>query len=168
VTEHGPDCSCTRCRGFEEGNGYRVGEGNQLAVTHGAYSPAVLRAKVDELADEISSIVPASNEADQPTIRLLALALARIEAAHDWLQSQPHGLFRDGKGTPQPILKQLSTWENSAARLCDRLGLTPVSRASLGLDLVRTEAVARGRVDLSRLDAAERAQLAGLLEKAAT
>jgi phage terminase small subunit len=94
-----------------------------------------LAPRAEELADDLRSIVPAMSVADEPMVRLLALQLARIEAANDWLAE--HGLFRDAKGEPQPVLRALSTWENSAARLADRLGLTPTSRGRLGLDLTR-------------------------------
>jgi len=89
------------------------------------------------IADDLREIVPTAGSADEPAIRLLALVLARIEAANEWLAE--HGLFRGARGEPQPILKALSTWENTAARLCDRLALTPTSRAALGLDLTRAK-----------------------------
>lgn len=105
--------------------------GHELTVTHGAKAVVKLAPRADEIATDLRSIVPGAGEPDEPTIRLLALVLARVEAANAWLDE--HGLFRDGKGEPQPVLKALSTWENTAARLCDRLGLTPTSRAQLGL-----------------------------------
>lgn len=98
--------------------------GNQLAVTHGARAMLRLAPRAEQIADDLR------------TIRLLALVLARIETANEWLDE--HGLFRNGKGEPQAILKNVSTWENTASRLMDKLGLTPTSRAALGLDLART------------------------------
>src|SRR5262245_28351281 len=94
-------------------------EGNAAAVRHGAHSTLLLAPRAEELADELRSVVPAVSDADEPMIRLLALILARIEVANDWLVE--HGLFRDANGEPQPILRVLSTWENSAARIADRL-----------------------------------------------
>ena len=111
-------------------------KGNTLARRHGAMATLSLAPRANEIATELRELVPTRSESDEPTIRLLALVLARIEAANAWLDE--HGLFRDAKGQPQPVLKALSTWENTAARLCDRLGLTPTSRAALGLDLSRT------------------------------
>jgi hypothetical protein len=110
-----------------------------MAVRHSATAMLRLAPRADEIAADLRLIVPAASEADEPTIRLLALVLARIEAANEWVAE--HGIFRNGKGEPQPILKVLSTWENTAGRLLDRLGGTPTSRAQLGLDLARAEDV---------------------------
>src|SRR5213076_1745216 len=87
--------------------------GNALAVKHGGAALLRLAPRAEELADDLREIVPAISEADEPTIRLLALVLARIETANGWLAE--HGLFRNRRGDPQPVLKALSTWENTAA-----------------------------------------------------
>ena len=68
-------------------------------------------------------------------IRLLAPTLAQVEAASAHVAQ--HGLVRQD-GQAQPILKHLGTITNTAARLCDRLGLTPMSRAALGLAVSQT------------------------------
>lgn len=109
--------------------------GNELAVTHGATAVLKLAPRADEIAEWIRAITPAGGEPDEPTVRLLAGILARIEAANAWLSENT--IFADGQGNARPILKQLSTWENTAGRLCEKLGLTPLSRAELGLDLAR-------------------------------
>ena len=114
---------------------FEVGHG--LSIRHGANAMLRLAPRAEELAGDLRELVPAASPSDEPTIRLLALVLARVEAANAYLDE--HGLFRaDGDGEIQPVLKALSTWENTAARLLDRLGCTPVSRASLGLDISRT------------------------------
>lgn len=105
--------------------------GNEAAVRHGAYSPAKLAPRAQAIERDLRAVVPTYSPSDEHTVRLLALVLARVEAANEWLFE--HGIFRNAKGEPQPILKALSTWENSAARLYDRLGLTPTARAALGL-----------------------------------
>jgi hypothetical protein len=109
--------------------------GNELAVKHGATAVLKLAPRAGEIAERIRAIVPAGSDHDEPTVRLLAGVLARIEAANAWLAA--NSIFADGEGNAQPILKQLSTWENTAGRLCEKLGLTPTSRAELGLDLAR-------------------------------
>jgi hypothetical protein len=107
-----------------------------VAVRHGATASLRLTPRAEELADGLRAIVPCCSEADEPSICLLAGVLARIEAANEYLAEQ--GLFLPGGGGElQPLLRVLTGWENTAARLCDRLGLTPTSRAALGLDLVR-------------------------------
>lgn len=109
--------------------------GNANSVSHGGNAMLRLAPRSQEIAEELRGIVPAYSVADEPSIRLLALVLARIETVNEWLADR--GVFRTKRGDPQPILKVLSTWENTASRLCDRLGLTPTSRAALGLDLAR-------------------------------
>jgi hypothetical protein len=133
---HGPDCTCTRCRGFQPGH--------ELSVRHGAYATITLAPRATELADEIRELVPARSASDEPTIRLLALALAQVEAAATYVAE--HGIV-DGKGNPQGVLRHLGTMTNTAARLCGQLGLTPTSRAALGLDLSRTGDALRRHLD---------------------
>lgn len=122
----GRDRRLANLRPFSSGNG--------AALRHGAYSPLRLAPRADEIATELREIVPARTDADEPTVRLLALTLAQVEAASGYVAER--GIV-DAKGKPQPILRHLGTMTNTAARLCDRLGLTPTARAALGLDLVR-------------------------------
>lgn len=102
------------------------------AMTHGAYSPHALAPRVEVLTVELRAVVPGAEPADDVVIRLLALLLAQIEAANDWIGE--HGLFkRAGKGVPQPILVMQARWVTAAAKLCDQLGLTPSARVRLGV-----------------------------------
>jgi hypothetical protein len=75
--------------------------------------------------------VPGATTGDEPAIVILSRVLARIEAISGWLDER--GLFRNRAGEPQPILKLLTSSENTALRLCDALGLTPTARARLGV-----------------------------------
>jgi hypothetical protein len=107
---------------------------NDRAVKHGAKATLKLAPRVEEIRRDLADLVPVATEADLPAVTLLAWQLARIEAANSYLDEVG---ITDGKGKPRPVLNVLSTWENSAARLCDQLGLTPTSRARLGVDLAR-------------------------------
>jgi hypothetical protein len=109
--------------------------GNQVARKHGAFSELRIPERAAELAAGLRAVVPALSDADEPTIRLLATVLARCEAAGEWLAEK--GIFANDVGELQPVLRALSTWENTAARLLNDLGCTPTSRARLGLDLSR-------------------------------
>lgn len=115
-------------------NGQPAGEPGR-ALTHGFKSTVAIAPQAQAIADTLRELVPAYTASDEPALTLLAWQLARIEAANTYLAE--HGLL-DGKGRPRPVLKVLSTSENSAARLMDALGLTPTSRARLGVDLAKT------------------------------
>jgi transcriptional regulator with XRE-family HTH domain len=135
--KHGPDCTCTRCAGF--------GEGNELALKHGAYSSLKLGPRVAELADEIREVAPVYSPADEAIVRLLATTLSRIERASvaiDVVDDKAAGkelaaytgLSADSL---QRLRSDLRGWINTARRLANDLGMTPTSRARLGLDIVR-------------------------------
>lgn len=105
-------------------------EGNQAAVRHGAYATVALGPRVDELAELLRESVPAYSPSDEVAVRLLGLALARLEAAGTAIEGATPGdlarLRADERG-----------WVNTARRLLGDLGMTPTSRARLGLDLTR-------------------------------
>src|SRR6266545_1130609 len=125
-------------------------KGHELSVKHGATATLKLGPRAAEIAEVLRFCMPVDEVADEPAIQSLALILARIEAAHTWLDE--NGLFH-GKGDPQPVLKVLSTWENSARLLMRDLGLSAASRVAIGLDLVRTQ---REAVTLEELQSAMR------------
>src|SRR5262249_33259049 len=132
--------------------------GNKNSVKHEAFSPGALAPRAAELEDAICSVMPSEDSADGFAIKSLALILARVEAAHQYLDAR--GIC-DGRGELRPVVAVLSIWENSARLMMIALGLTPSGRKALGLQL------ARGRrdfdVNLDRLDEAKRKQLADLL-----
>jgi len=125
--------------------------GNEIALRHGAYSLIRLRPRAEEIAQGLDGIVPAVAPADEPTIRLAALALAQVEAVAEYLDE--NGIV-DENGQAQPVVRHFGTMLNTAARLLDRLGCTPTSRAALGLDLTRARGEAL-RLHLERYADAE-------------
>lgn len=104
--------------------------GNELAAAHGAYREQALAPLAREIGDTLRRVLPVT-PTDEPMLQLLSGVLARIEVAHGWLAER--GLFRGDAGELQPVLKQLSTWKNTAARLINLLGGTPAVRAQLQL-----------------------------------
>jgi hypothetical protein len=111
-----------------------VEPGNTRALTHGVTATLHLAPRTEAIAADLTARVPAYSESDQPTVWLLAGVLAQIESGRDYLAE--HGML-DGKGKPRPVMNVLTTLQNSAARLCDQLGLSPTSRARLGVDLAK-------------------------------
>jgi hypothetical protein len=57
------------------------------------------------IADELRAVAPVRSDADEAAIKLAALILARVEIANEWLNE--NGIFADGRGTPQPVLRVL-------------------------------------------------------------
>lgn len=137
VLAHGDDCECTRCRGFKPGNTVAIER-----ATHGAYADLKLGARVAELAADLAPLVPAYRASDQVTVQLLALSIARIEAAALALeQAKPGELAR--------LEQDLRGWVGKATTLADKLGMTPTARARLGVDV----AVARRQATLTAMAA---------------
>lgn len=135
MADHGRDCACTRCSGFQPGNRHgletRFQPGHELSLRHGAYSMLRLSPRVDELAETVRDLVPAYRPADDVAVQLLAVALARIEAAWSAI---------DG-ASPEDVKsleEMLRGWVNSAARQADKLAMTPTARGRLGLDVAQT------------------------------
>jgi hypothetical protein len=126
ASKHTADCTCTRCRGFQPGH--------TLSLKHGARSVVALGPRVDELAGDLCPLVPAYTASDEPAVRLLAMTLARLERAEAALeQAAPDELGR--------LRQDALGWANAARRLLNDLGMTPTSRARLGLDVARTQDV---------------------------
>ncbi len=120
--------------------------GNQVAVTHGAYSTLSIGRRAVELAEEIRAVVPVRSPADEPTIRLLAQTLAQVErgiAALEQLAETVEGrplvefVVQDADNFAR-LRSDVRGWVDSARRLANDLGLTPTSRARLGLNLAAT------------------------------
>jgi len=71
---------------------------------------------------------------DRQAVELLASALARLQAVTAWLESRP---AVDERGHAWPAEENAHRLRSEVARLLDALGMTPASRARLGVDLQR-------------------------------
>jgi hypothetical protein len=169
--QHGLDCECTRCRGFEPGNKLRFREGNGAAVRHGAYATLRLGARAAEIEDELRPLVPGGDPVDAPAVSVLAMVLARLERAMlaldqvDDTMERPLSQYVGAKGDTLDQLSRLRQdargWANVALRGLDALALVPTSRGRLGLDVARIR-----QLDLSRLSDRQLDELAALVEEA--
>ena len=89
--------------------------------------------KLGERVEEIAELVRADvgslyRPSDEIMVRLLAIVLARIEAASTALeQASP--------GDLQRLEADLRGWINTARRIANDLGLSPTARGKLGLDV---------------------------------
>lgn len=107
---------------------------------HGAYSETALIPLQDKklklIMDILSGERAITTSADNIAIELLARNLAKVDMIDKFLAER--GLFLSlEEGRPQPILKVYWMALNSAARLCEQLGLTPTARARLGLKVAQ-------------------------------
>lgn len=145
---HTTGCNCQRC----------------APLVHGAYEA---EPDTRDLAAAIHALLPADHPADVVAVELLAVALTRVRRAMDALSVSDHdGRLEDSLR----LAKDARGWLAHAERLCERLGLTPTSRASLGLaeaETVRHRVAAlMGAVDVSRWSDEELESVVRLLEKA--
>ena len=122
----------------------RAPVGNQRARSHGGYAAVVrerLDVKVLEVADALGSDLPLRDadggvpRADAVAVRLLAENLCRLDDVSAHLRD--FGLFDQATGEPRPALDLERRLRAETLDLAESLGLTPRSRARLGLDLQR-------------------------------
>jgi hypothetical protein len=157
---HGPGCGCVRCVGFQEGNA--------LGVRHGAYSRLALAPRAAAHAEALRELVPASAAGDEIAVGSLGLVVARLEAASQALETldgdDPLGQYRDDVG--ERIRSDSRAWIRLALRLCEALGLTPSTRARLGIEVAQAQAARRDALDLDRLTDDEVRTLRAIIAKA--
>jgi hypothetical protein len=122
--------------------------GNTRTLRHGGYATiaaATLEAKALEVYDALAADAPLRAvdgglpRHDSVQVRLLADVLCRLDSVGRWL---------DGRwATPEaaPVLELESRLRREAADYLDALGMTPRSRAKLGLDVLRA-----GHFDLAQ------------------
>lgn len=152
-SKHDSNCQCPRCKGFEVGNQFALGHGTP--ESHGAYSTSLLKIGpvIEQRADDIRALLPAFHAVDEAALRALATVLIRIEraaAALEQLEQMvdeaglgPLAMFSEeltlnGKVVRADGLKDdLARWLRVAEKYLSAFGMTPGSRARLGLDLVR-------------------------------
>lgn len=160
----------------------RPERGNQLARTHGAYAQ-VAEERLDAKAQEVFAALAADAPVrardgslpahDAVAVGLLAETLCRLDDVREWIAQ--HGVFdarrkkkaknpRNRAGSrshrqskdPMRALEMEDRLMRRALDMLDALGMTPRSRAKLGLDLARTTSLAEA---MSEEDPQRRADL---------
>jgi Phage terminase, small subunit len=126
--------------------------GNAYARRHGGYAQIArerLDAKVIEVAEAIGEDLPLRDgdggvpRADTVALRLLAECLVRVDDVSAHLRN--FGMFDQETGEPRPALELERRLRQEALDQAESLGLTPRSRARLGLDLQRGVDLAQGK-----------------------
>jgi hypothetical protein len=134
------------------GNGSRppFERGNQAALQHGGYALLGIGDRATEIAADVRPTLPAYAAADEPVLLLLATTLARIEranAAIELVDENSTSALSEYLGGDEKTLapdlsrlrQDLRAWIGLARRLANDLGLTPTSRARLGLDIASAQ-----------------------------
>jgi len=119
-------------------------EGNQHRVTHGAYAAIAaerLDAKVLEVFDALVEDAPLKHTADSAAIRVAAECLCRLDNVTGWLTD--HGWLDEDNQPRTTILEIEGRLRREAADHLDALGMTPRSRAKLGVDIARAADLAQ-------------------------
>jgi hypothetical protein len=122
--------------------------GNQLAVTHGAYSvkrtDPIARRLLEEIASDPTTSYLASPKY-HAQLWQWAVAQARVEVLTDYVDGMDLQDAIDserGKVSPLDLLRK---WMTTAQGLANSMGFTPAAAARLGKDVAATQ------VDLAQL-----------------
>lgn len=118
--------------------------GNQRRLTHGAYSDAVVRPEADALISGLLENNPhLALERDGAALLRYAMTLVRIERVWAWLDQQSDPVFSQATdGEVHGVYQTLDAWERRASRDEERLGIAPLTRVKLGLNVARGAALA--------------------------
>jgi hypothetical protein len=107
--------------------------GNQLAVTHGAQSEAIVALSSVHSGNEIEAAVAESGNyfvsADSFLIERASRQLGRLRLLDDYLDRMGGPI--DSRGRPRKCLTLLMSLERQFERTCTALGLSPLARAQL-------------------------------------
>ncbi len=116
-------------------------KGNARAVKHGLGATVTLAPQAEAIREVLAAQAPVRAHDgslpvyDEAIVMQAARVMARVQSASEYVEE--HGLF-DLEGDLRPVVSELGRIERQLTELLDRLGMTPTSRAKLGLDLART------------------------------
>lgn len=119
--------------------------GNRRTLRHGGYSEALVAdvdTEVRELMDALGDAAPVREpdgsvpRADVVALERAARLLRRYRRVEAWLDL--YGELDERTGDVKPAARLAGELGTALDRSLDALGMTPTSRAKLGLDLART------------------------------
>ena len=129
-----------------------VNRGNQLAVRHGAQSPALVEAALPPAVVEVEALlleqVPYLAAADRLLVERLARIVVRLRLVDEYIDKLGGSLV-DSRGRPRGAWKLIASLEHQFRETAKLLGMGPAIRAQLISD------VASGRKDEAARRAAE-------------
>jgi phage terminase small subunit len=119
--------------------------GNRRALAHGGYaavSPLERDRKAQEIFETLAADAPMRDgagglpAADTAVVSLFARCLVQLERVE--ADMADHGWKDRESGDPRPVVELARRLRGEALDYAEALGMTPRSRAKLGLDLTRT------------------------------
>lgn len=119
-------------------------KGHQRGLKHGAHAPvppARLDAKTEAIYAELAGDAPVRGpdgelpRYDRHAVLMLADCLCRLDGIREWLG--PRSVV-SRKGRVRSVVRHEARLRREAREWMDELGMTPRSRAKLGVDLART------------------------------
>lgn len=116
--------------------------GNELAVTHGAWSVRKLQPAAAKLLEGLrldDQVAYLRQPAYGPALAAWAQAEARVMLIEVWVDAMPMQAQTESKQGQTSPLELLRKWEATASTHRARLGLDPLSRARLGRDVAATK-----------------------------
>lgn len=119
--------------------------GNARSLKHGAFSENYLSPLVEKKEKEIVTLlgeVSYITTIDSIVVRNLARCLSRLERFDCYLDEVNEVIGSGSKQKLNPVISAYFTALETARRHCEALGLSPSSRAKLGVDLVRYSDIA--------------------------
>ena len=149
-----------------EARGYKWADatpGNLIALKYGAHSPRAIAARAEILADAVVAeapwlVAPIFQPAVERYARAEAIAQLHGEHILTLLETEPEKVGAR-------LLEASSGATNTANRMAESLGLTPLSRAKVAALVTSTEATSEGLTQLAERGKAIRARRATELQK---
>ena len=117
--------------------------GHTVNQKHGARNDRLVEPRAREL---VGAIFESNNHLDEvrdgPAVFRYGVALARCERVYMWLCERDDVVFSDVEaGAVHAVYERLEKWERQCDNAEERLAIAPLTRARLGLDRMRAEAM---------------------------
>jgi hypothetical protein len=133
-----PEARARQLDNLRAGGGRPLSYEHRPALRHGGYAavaPEREREVMRRLREALTADAPMRSSADDALLSLAARALARLEDVERY--HEDFGWRDEGTGEPRPSVELERRLRQELADHLDALGMSPRSRAKLGVDLAR-------------------------------
>jgi hypothetical protein len=131
-------------------------KGNTAGEKYGAYSNSLeFGERAEQIVEELRPTLPLYHPADEPALALLGATMTRVERATRAINEVDAALGEKGLNAYlganadrlDRLRQDLRGWIGTTVRLMQELGMTPASRARLGLDIALAERASERALD---------------------